>query len=151
MTCCCSHRRSAASPVGLGAAHRGGGGAAPPAAAHARAAGARPHAPPRPGARQAETHRQGATCLFNPTQPNPPLCTPLGRSPSNAPTRYAVKQLLMLIIAIERLTRSPPCQQDDDDSGDSYMVSPTDSPKATGMNRSHSSPNIAKVILNFDY
>ena len=32
-----------------------------------------------------------------------------------------------------------------EDDGDSYMGSPADSPGATGLNRSQSSPNIAKV------
>ncbi|XP_046972302.1 ubiquitin carboxyl-terminal hydrolase 8 isoform X1 [Vanessa cardui] len=37
-----------------------------------------------------------------------------------------------------------------EDDGDAYMGSPTDSPGATGLNRSQSSPNIAKVSSDED-
>ncbi|KOB79139.1 Ubiquitin carboxyl-terminal hydrolase [Operophtera brumata] len=49
-------------------------------------------------------------------------------------------------------TPSPEAQEEtqrrvsDDEGSDAYMVSPSDSPGAHGMNRSHSSPNIAKQI-----
>ncbi|XP_072933095.1 ubiquitin carboxyl-terminal hydrolase 8 isoform X4 [Epargyreus clarus] len=40
--------------------------------------------------------------------------------------------------------------RDKEEEGDVYMVSPTDSPGATGLNRSQSSPNIAKVSSDED-